>query len=123
MLQQDQPEDFVIATGQTRTVREFVKNAFTEIGVEIAWRGQGVDEVGYDKADGQVRVEIDPRYFRPTEVDLLLGDPAKAKEKMGWEPEISFAEMVKTMVAADLMEAERDNYCRRQGFKVYAHDE
>ena len=123
MLQQEQPEDFVIATGKTRTVREFVENAFTEIGVEIAWRGQGVDEVGYDKADGTVRVEVDPRYFRPTEVDLLLGDPGKAKEKMGWEPEISFAEMVKTMVAADLMEAERDNYCQRQGFKVYAHEE
>ncbi len=123
MLQQEQPEDFVIATGQTRTVREFVENAFTEIGVEIDWRGQGIDEVGYDKADGQVRVEIDPRYFRPTEVELLLGDPTKAKEKLGWEPETSFAEMVKTMVATDLMEAERDNYCQRQGFKVYAHDE
>ncbi len=123
MLQQDQPEDFVIATGQTRTVREFVENAFAEIGVEIAWRGQGVDEVGYDKADGSVRVEIDSRYFRPTEVDLLLGDPSKAKEKLGWEPEISFADMVKTMVAEDLMEAQRDNYCQRQGFKVYAHEE
>ena len=123
MLQQEQPEDYVIATGNTRTVREFVENAFTEIGVEIIWRGQGVDEVGYDQADGQVRVEIDPHYFRPTEVDLLLGDPSKAKEKMGWEPEISFAEMVKTMVAADLMEAERDNYCQGQGFKVYAHEE
>ena len=123
MLQQEQPEDYVIATGKTRTVREFVENAFTEIGVEIIWRGQGVDEVGYDQADGQVRVEIDSHYFRPTEVDLLLGDPSKAKEKMGWEPEISFAEMVKTMVAADLMEAERDNYCQGQGFKVYAHEE
>ena len=123
MLQQEQPEDFVIATGKTRTVREFVENAFTEIGVEIAWRGQGVGEVGYDQADGQVRVEIDSRYFRPTEVDLLLGDSSKAKEKLGWEPEISFSEMVKSMVAADLMEAERDNYCQRQGFKVYAHEE
>ncbi len=123
MLQQDQPEDFVIATGQTRTVREFVENAFTEIGVEIAWRGQGIDEVGYDNASGQVRVEIDSRYFRPTEVELLLGDPAKAKAILGWEAETSFAEMVKTMVATDLMEAERDNYCRRQGFKVYDHEE
>ncbi len=123
MLQHEQPEDFVIATGQTRTVREFVENAFTEIGVEIAWRGQGTDEVGYDKTDGQVRVKIDPRYFRPTEVELLLGDPTKAKDKLGWEPETSFAEMVKTMVAEDLMEAERDNYCQRQGFKVYVHEE
>ena len=123
MLQQEQPEDFVIATGQTRTVREFVEYAFAEIGVEIGWRGQGIEETGYDKADGRVRVEIDPRYFRPTEVDLLLGDPSKAKEKLGWEAEISFAEMVRTMVAEDLMEAERDNYCQRQGFKVYAHKE
>ena len=123
MLQQDQPEDFVIATGQTRTVREFVENAFTEIDVEIAWRGQGIDEVGFDKATGQVRVEIDSRYFRPTEVELLLGDPTKAKEKLGWEAETSFAGMVRSMVAADLMEAERDNYCRSQGFRVYAHDE
>ncbi|MCD6292357.1 MAG: GDP-mannose 4,6-dehydratase [Deltaproteobacteria bacterium] len=123
MLQQDQPEDFVIATGQTRTVRDFVENAFSEIGVEIAWRGQGIDEVGFDKATSEVRVEIDSRYFRPTEVELLLGDPTKAKEKLGWEAETSFAEMVKTMVATDLMEAERDNYCRSRGFKVYAHEE
>ncbi|MBN2809529.1 MAG: GDP-mannose 4,6-dehydratase [Deltaproteobacteria bacterium] len=123
MLQQDQPEDFVIATGQTRTVREFVENAFAEIGVEIGWRGEGLAEVGYDRRDGAIRVEIDPRYFRPTEVDLLLGDPTKAREKLGWQAETSFAEMVKTMVAADLMEAERDHYCKRQGFKIYAHAE
>ena len=123
MLQQDQPEDFVIATGQTRTVREFVENAFTEIGVEIAWRGSGVAEVGYDKADGTARVEIDSRYFRPTEVELLLGDPTKAKEKLGWEPETSFADMVRSMVAEDLLEAQRDNFCQNQGFKVYAHEE
>ncbi len=123
MLQQDEPEDFVIATGQTRTVREFVENAFTEIGVEIAWRGRGIEEVGYDKSDGTIRVEIDPRYFRPTEVELLLGDPTKAKEKLGWKPETSFADMVSAMVAEDLIEAQRDNFCRNQGFKVYAHEE
>ena len=123
MLQQEMPDDFVIATGETRTVREFVENAFTEIGVEIAWRGRGVEEVGYDKASGTVRVEIDPRYFRPTEVELLLGDPSKAKEKLGWEPETSFADMVSSMVAEDLIEAQRDNYCQNQGFKVYAHEE
>ena len=123
MLQQDQPEDFVIATGQTRTVREFVENAFTEIGVEIAWRGSGVDEIGFDKADGTVRVEIDSRYFRPTEVELLLGDPTKAKEKLGWEAETSFSDMVRSMVAEDLIEAQRDNFCQNQGFKVYAHEE
>ena len=123
MLQQDQPEDFVIATGQTRTVREFVENAFTEIGVEIAWRGSGIDEVGYDKSTDQVRVEIDSRYFRPTEVELLLGDPTKAKEKLGWEAEISFADMVRSMVAEDLIEAQRDDFCQNQGFKVYAHEE
>ncbi len=123
MLQQDQPEDFVIATGQTRTVREFVENAFAEIGVEIAWRGSGVDEIGYDKADGTTRVEIDSRYFRPTEVELLLGDPTKAKEILGWEAETSFADMVRSMVAEDLIEAQRDNFCQNQGFKVYAHEE
>lgn len=124
MFQQDQPDDFVIATGQTCTVREFVENAFAEIGVEIAWSGKGIEEVGFDKATaGQVRVEIDFRYFRPTEVELLSGDPAKAKKNLGWEAETGFAEMVRTMVATDLMEAERDNYCRSQGFKVYEHDD
>jgi len=123
MLQQDEAEDFVIATGQTRTVREFVENAFAEIGVEIGWRGTGLDEVGFDRADGTVRVEVDPRYFRPTEVDLLLGDPSKAKEKLGWKPETSFTEMVRAMVAEDLKEAEKDHLCQRQGFKVYSHGE
>ncbi len=123
MLQQDEADDFVIATGQTRTVREFVENAFAEIGVEIGWRGTGLDEVGFDRADGTVRIEVDPRYFRPTEVDLLLGDPSKAREKLGWEAETSFAEMVRAMVAEDLKEAEKDHLCQRQGFKVYTHGE
>jgi len=123
MLQQDKPDDFVIATGQTRTVREFVECAFAEIGVAIGWRGSGLDEVGFDQADGRVRVLIDPRYFRPTEVDLLLGDPSKAREKLGWQPETKFAEMVRAMVAEDLTEAEKDNFCRRQGFRVYNHEE
>jgi GDPmannose 4,6-dehydratase len=123
MLQQDEPEDFVIATGQTRTVREFVENAFAKIGVEIAWRGSGIDEIGFDKADDTIRVEVDSRYFRPTEVDLLLGDPAKAKKKLGWEPEISFADMVSSMVAEDLIEARRDNFCKNRGFRVYGHEE
>ncbi|HDS16709.1 MAG TPA: GDP-mannose 4,6-dehydratase [Proteobacteria bacterium] len=123
MLQQDEPDDFVIATGRTRTVREFVEKAFDEIGVEIGWRGNGVDEVGFDKASGKVRVEVDPRYFRPTEVDLLLGDASKALAKLGWEPAIGFAEMVGSMVAEDLREAERDHYCRKQGFRVYTHEE
>jgi GDPmannose 4,6-dehydratase len=123
MLQQEEPEDFVIATGETRSVREFVECAFAEIGVEIDWRGSGVDEVGYDRTDGTVRVAVDPRYFRPTEVDLLLGDPSKAKEKLGWQTETGFAEMVKAMVSEDLAEAEKDNLCRRQGFKVYNHEE
>ena len=123
MLQQEEPEDFVIATGETRSVREFVECAFAEIGVEIDWRGSGVDEVGYNRTDGTVRVAVDPRYFRPTEVDLLLGDPSKAKEKLGWQTETGFAEMVKAMVSEDLAEAEKDNLCRRQGFKVYNHEE
>ncbi len=121
MLQLNEPEDFVIATGETRTVREFVEIAFQQIGIDIAWRGEGVNEVGYEHGSGQVRVEVDPRYFRPTEVDLLLGNPGKAKTKLGWEPKISFAEMVECMVEEDLQEAQRDHYCRSQGFKTYSH--
>ena len=102
ILQQDKPDDFVIATGQTRTVREFVEKAFSEAGIDIEWRGGGGEEKGIDKATGQVIVAVDPQYFRPTEVDLLLGNPTKAKEKLGWKPRTSFDELVKMMVQADL---------------------
>ena len=102
MLQQDEPEDYVAATNKTYTVRYFVELAFREIGVEIEWRGKGVDEKGYDKASGTLRVEVNPHYFRPTEVDLLIGNPAKAKEKLGWEPKTTLEELVHKMVQYDL---------------------
>lgn len=118
MLQQDEPDDFVIATGETHEVREFVEQAFTQIGIEIQWQGEGVNEKGLDKATGKILVEVDPRYFRPTEVEILLGDPTKAKEKLGWEPKVTFGELVRMMVEADLEEAKRDLFCKQEGFKV-----
>lgn len=102
MLQQEKADDFVIATGQTRTVREFVECAFAEAGIHIQWEGRGVEEKGIDRATGKVIVAVDPQFFRPTEVDLLLGNPAKAKDKLGWTPRTSFEELVKMMVQADL---------------------
>jgi GDPmannose 4,6-dehydratase len=102
MLQHDTPEDYVIATGETHTVREFVEAAFKHVNIEIEWQGEGVDEKGIDKDTGKVLVEVDPKYFRPTEVDLLIGDPGKAKEELGWEPEVKFKELVQLMVQSDL---------------------
>ena len=102
MLQQDEPDDLVIATGETHSVREFVELAFGEVGIEIQWQGEGVDEVGLDAATGDVLVVIDPRYYRPTEVELLLGDPTKAKEKLGWEAKVGLRELVKMMVDGDM---------------------
>jgi GDPmannose 4,6-dehydratase len=102
MLQCDEPEDFVIATGETHTVRELCDRAFARTGVELAWEGSGVDERGIDKESGNVRVEIDPRYFRPTEVEILLGDATKAKEKLGWTPRTAFVDLIDLMVDADL---------------------
>jgi GDPmannose 4,6-dehydratase len=101
ILQQAQPDDYVLATGETHTVREFVELAFGEIGRRIAWRGKGVDEKGVDAKSGDILVEIDPRYFRPTEVDFLLGDPTKAHTKLGWRHRTSFADLVRDMVKAD----------------------
>ena len=107
MLQQEEPRDYVIATGKTYTVKDFVEMAFAEIGVELEWRGEGVDEIGVDKASGTVRVQIDPRYFRPAEVDLLLGDPTKANEELGWKAATSLEELVGIMVRYDM---ENDGY-------------
>jgi GDPmannose 4,6-dehydratase len=107
MLQHDTPEDYVIATGETHTVREFVEAAFSHVDVEIEWQGEGVDEKGIDKNTGKVLVEVDPKYFRPTEVDLLIGDPSKAKEELGWEPEVKFKELVQLMVQSDLEAIEK----------------
>jgi GDPmannose 4,6-dehydratase len=105
ILQQNEPDDYVLATGETHSVREFVELAFGELGHTVVWKGQGVDEVGLDSRTGAELVKIDPRYFRPTEVDLLLGDPSKARTKLGWQHTTSFRDLVKEMVASDLEEA------------------
>ncbi len=118
MLQQPTPEDFVIATGVQTSVREFVEMAFAEIDTKLAWRGQGADEIGCDPA-GNVLVRIDPRYYRPTEVDTLQGDARKAREKLGWKPAVSLAEMVREMVREDIKTAEKDQLCQREGYKVF----
>ena len=102
ILQADQADDFVLATGETRSVREFVELAFAEVGRRIQWRGKGIEEAGIDKKSGKTVVRIDPVYFRPTEVDILIGDASKARQKLGWKPKTSFAELVKEMVAGDL---------------------
>lgn len=103
MLQQDEPDDYVLATGETTPVRTFVEWAFEEIGIALEWRGKGIEEKGYDSKTGDCLVEVDPRYFRPTEVDLLLGDPSKAKQKLGWSHETNVRELAREMVAADLI--------------------
>jgi len=123
MLQQEQPEDFVIATGETHSVREFVEVSFRNVGIEIAWNGKGVEEKGLNAGTGEVLVSIDPRYFRPTEVELLLGDPTKAKEKLGWTPQVTFQELVKLMVEEDVKTAERDLLCQKHGYRVNLNNE
>jgi len=102
MMQQDKPDDYVLATGEMHSVREFIELAFAEVGRAITWSGDGVDEEGRDAKTSEVLVKVDQRYFRPTEVEQLLGDPAKAKAKLGWQHEISFLQLVKEMVASDL---------------------
>jgi len=108
MMQQKKPDDFVIATGETRTVREFVEIAFKHVGVDIVWKGKGLNEKGIDKKTNKIRVKIDPLYFRPAEVDLLLGDPTKAKEKLKWVPKYSFNDMVEEMMEFDLQNESKD---------------
>ena len=122
MLQQEQPEDFVIATGEQHSVREFVEIASAKLGMKIDWYGKEVEEYGCDQ-DGNTIVRVDHRYFRPTEVDSLLGDPAKAKEKLGWTPKISFDELVTEMVESDLEIAERDSLIQREGFRPFNYHE
>ena len=112
MLQQEKPEDFVIATGEQHTVREFVVAAARELDIRISWKGKGAKERGYDQ-EGRCIVAVDPNYFRPTEVDSLLGDAAKARRKLGWKPRIRFAELVAEMVRADLEEAEYEQFALR----------
>ncbi|PNU18686.1 GDP-mannose 4,6-dehydratase [Geothermobacter hydrogeniphilus] len=138
MMQQDEPDDFVIATGKQYSVRDFVNAAALELGVSLRWEGEGVDEVGIvedvrcETGDerretplkpGDVIVRVDPRYFRPTEVETLLGDPTKAREKLGWEPKISFEELVAEMVREDLTSAKRDDLVKKHGFKAFDYHE
>ena len=123
MLQQDQAEDFCIATGEQYSVRNFVNIAYGHLGKSIQWKGEGVNEKGYDAASGQCVVTVDPRYFRPTEVETLLGDPTKAKEKLGWIPKISFEDMVREMMEQDLQHAKRDALVKEHGFKAFDYHE
>jgi GDPmannose 4,6-dehydratase len=123
MLQQEKPEDFIIATGEQHSVREFVQNVAARLGMRIEWRGCGVEEQGIDVATGNAVIKVDSRYFRPTEVDTLLGDPSKAQAKLGWKAEIGFDALVKEMVDADLEEARRDALMAREGFKIYQYRE
>jgi GDPmannose 4,6-dehydratase len=122
MLQQDRPEDFVIATGVQYSVRDFVTAAARELGLEIHWEGKGVDEKGFDQ-NGNCIVSVDQRYFRPTEVETLLGDATKAREKLGWTPRISFDELVAEMIREDLKSAERDELVKRHGFQANDYHE
>lgn len=123
MLQQDEPDDFAIATGMQYSVREFVDIAASHVDIEIDWRGEGVDEKGYDRGTGACLVEVDARYFRPTEVETLLGDASKAKAKLGWAPRITFQQMVQEMMEADLALAKRDDLVEREGFKAFKYYE
>jgi len=118
MLQQDVPEDYVIATGRQYSVREFINFAASELGMTIQWQGEGVHEKGVNPANGKTIVAVDPSYFRPTEVETLLGDPSRAREKLGWVPRITFEDMVREMVRFDLEEAKKDELLKRAGFAV-----
>jgi GDPmannose 4,6-dehydratase len=122
MLQQEQAEDFVIATGEQHSVREFVSVAAEELGIEISWSGVGVNEVGVDQ-NGKTVVAVDPRYFRPAEVETLLGDATYARERLGWKPTVTFSELVREMIGADLVAAERDQLVKRHGYDAYEYHE
>ncbi len=123
MMQHSEPDDFVLATGKKISVRRFVELAFNEVGISLEWKGKGVEEKGINKADGSVIIEIDARYFRPTEVDLLLGDASKAKKKLGWVPKLSIEELVKEMVASDVKLFEKDKYLLEGGHEVLKFNE
>jgi GDPmannose 4,6-dehydratase len=123
MLQQENPEDFVIATGEQYSVRHFVELAAKEIGINIRWEGSGVDEKGYDAATNACIVAVDPKFFRPAEVETLLGDPTYAKEKLGWVPRTSFTDLVKEMIHADLKEAQKNLLLKEHGFEVFEQSE
>lgn len=123
MLQQDAPEDYVIATGEHYSVRDFVETAAQQLDISIRWEGEGLDEKGINEETGRIIVAVDPRYFRPTEVQELLGDAGKARQKLGWQPRITFQELVCEMVKADLNEARKDYLCLQEGFQTFNHTE
>lgn len=123
ILQQDQPDDYVIATGEQYSVRQFIGAASSELGMVIEWQGDGIDEVGTDRNTGKQIIAVDPRYFRPTEVETLLGDPSKARKVLGWEASTPFGQLVKEMVAADHKTPKRDAMVREAGYKTYDHHE
>ncbi len=123
ILQQDKPQDYVLATGVTTTIRDFCKMTFAELGMDIEFKGEGVNEVGIDKATGRVIIEVDPRYFRPTEVDLLLGDSSKARTELGWKPKYDLQALIKEMVSEDLAEAEKENVLRKEGYEILVPQE
>ena len=122
MLQQPTAEDYVIATGEQHSVREFVEGTAAELGMRITWKGKGAEEKGFD-AQGRAVVAIDPRYYRPSEVDTLLGDASKAREKLGWQPRVRFKELVAEMAREDLREAERESLVKKHGYRVFNHHE
>ena len=123
MLQQDKPEDFVIASGKQYSVRDFVNISAKELNIDITWKGKGIDEKGYDTKTNKQIIAVDPTYFRPTEVETLLGDPSKAKQKLNWVPEISFEQMVKEMVISDLEDAKKDHLCQTHGYNTFEYNE
>jgi GDPmannose 4,6-dehydratase len=123
MLQQPEPEDYVVATGHQHSVRDLVETAADKLDIRIRWEGKGLEEKGFDAATGKPVVAIDPRYFRPAEVDTLLGDPSKARRKLGWEPRVSFDELVTEMIMADLREAEKDTMVQQKGYRIYGNSE
>ena len=123
MLQQDEPDDFCIATGVQYSVRDFVESACKELDIKIKWKGEAEKEVGIDVDSNKIIVAVDPRYYRPTEVETLLGDPSKAKNKLGWVPKISFQEMVSEMVQFDLEEAKKDQLCQSEGYSTFTYNE
>lgn len=123
MLQQDEPDDFVIATGEQYSVRDFIVAASGELGIDIEWRGAGLEEVGIDRNSGKEIIAVDPRYFRPTEVETLLGDPTKAREQLGWVARTPFSELVKEMVATDHEAAKRTALIKEAGYKTFDHHE
>ena len=116
ILQQDVPDDYVIATGETHSVKEFAVLAFREVGIDLKWEGEGAEEKARNSENGETLIEVDPRYFRPAEVDQLQGDPSKAREKLGWTARVSFESLVKEMVASDLERFRKEIYCRNGGF-------